>query len=84
MKQKVGQHQSALLDQQEAAAVPGGGRRNLRVGHFGVGQLFLHIPTLSLSSEAFSKPFFDRLDTFSDAIDLEDTLVLLFLRSATP
>ena len=31
-----------------------------------------------------SEPFFDRLDIFSDATDLKNTLVLLLLRHLTP
>ena len=36
-----------------------------------------HLPTLKLSSEASSKPFFDRLDIFLNARLLKITLVLL-------
>ena len=36
--------------------------------------------TLTLSFEALSKPFFDRLDIFSDATNLKITLDLLILR----
>ena len=38
-----------------------------------------NVRTLKLSFEALSEPFFDRLDTFSDAIDLKNTLMLLLL-----
>ena len=41
--------------------------------------IFLQLPTSKLSFEAPSRPFLDRLDTFSDAIDLINTLILLFL-----
>ena len=36
--------------------------------------------TLTLSFEALSKPFFDRLDIFSDATNRKITLDLLILR----
>jgi hypothetical protein len=36
------------------------------------------------SFSATNEPFFDRLDIFSDAIDLKNTLVLLFLRHLHP
>ena len=38
-----------------------------------------HLPTLKLSSEASSKPFFDRLDIFPDAIDLKNTMAVSIL-----
>jgi len=47
-------------------------------------KLLGHASTLEVSFEAVSKPFFDRLDIFSDATDLKNTLVLLFLRHLTP
>ena len=40
----------------------------------------LHVPTSKLPFEALNTTFFDRLDTFSDAIDLKSTLVLSVLR----
>ena len=47
------------------------------------GTTFLHVPTLTLSFEALNATFFDRLDVFSNAIDLKNTLVALVLRPAT-
>ena len=38
-----------------------------------------HLPTLKVSSEASSKPFYDWLDIFPDAIDLKITLAVLIL-----
>ena len=37
------------------------------------------VPTSEEPFEASTQPIFDRLDIFSDAIDLKNTLVLLFL-----
>ena len=39
-----------------------------------------HVSTLEASFEALSKPFLDRLDIFSNAIDLPDTLSALVFR----
>ena len=36
---------------------------------------FGHVPTLNLSSEASNMTFFDRLEVFSNVIDLKNTLV---------
>ena len=41
-------------------------------------------PTSTLSFEALNEPILDRLDIFSDATDLKNTLVLLFLRHLPP
>ena len=40
---------------------------------------FGDLPTLNLSFEASSKPFFDRLDIFPDAIDLKNTMAVSIL-----
>ena len=41
---------------------------------------FLPVLTSEESFEASTEPIFDRLDIFSYAIDLKNTLVLLFLQ----
>ena len=41
-------------------------------------------PTSTLSFEALSEPFSDLFDTFSDAIGLKYTLVLLVLHTERP
>ena len=38
-----------------------------------------HLATLKLSFEASSKPFFDRLDIFPDAIDVKNTMAVSIL-----
>ena len=43
------------------------------------GSIFWERPTSRASSEAPSKTFFDRLDIFSDAIDIKNALMLLVL-----
>ena len=43
-----------------------------------------NVRTLRLSFEALSKPIFNRLDIFSDAIDTTNKLVLFKMRQATP
>ena len=45
---------------------------------------FFQLPTSKLSFAALSRSFFDRLDTFSDAIDPGNTLMLLFSRPDDP
>ena len=49
--------------------------------HFGKksASFLFHLPTLKLSSEAPSEPFFDRLDIFPDAIDLKNTMAVSIL-----
>ena len=48
-----------------------------RVIFGGFGENLKNVPTLKLSFDALSKSFFDRLDIFSDAIDIKNALVLL-------
>ena len=56
----------------------------IKVLHFetglGWGHFFGGVPAQSSRREASTQPIFDRLDIFFDAIDLKNTLVLLFLQ----
>ena len=54
---------------------------SVKVLHFETGlgwdHFFGGVPAQSSRREASNEPIFDRLDIFSDAIDLKNTLVLL-------
>ena len=61
---------------------------SVKVLHFEIGlgwdHFFGGVPAQSSRREASTWTFFDRLDIFSDATDLKNTLVLLLLRHLTP
>ena len=65
------------------------GEDSCYIGHDVVSRMkwdhfFGHSSTSEVSFEALSRPFFDRLDIFSSAIDLKNTLVVFKLSEKVP